>query len=234
MAEALGRSIKALQQDSHWVGVNVAIGIEKMTHLQFANDTILFGSACRREARTRKNFLDDYYLASGQKINWHKSEVFFVNTPLNLQATNPRVGVIWEAPEVGWSKVNFDGASTGNPGQTGIGCILRDSDGLCIKEISEKIGVATNNEVEFRVTLRGLQLGKELGVQKIHLEADSLNVINVIHCNSIPSWHLNQWIQSILALLATFDEFWISHIYREGNGEADRLLKLALVISDPS
>ncbi|XP_059070463.1 uncharacterized protein LOC131860113 [Cryptomeria japonica] len=124
-----------------------------------------------------------------------------------VDQTNPRGGVIWDAPAIGWSKVNFDGASAGNPGQSGIGCILRDFDGLCIKEISEKIGVATNNEAEFRATFRGLQLGKELGVQKIHLEGDSLNVINVIHFSSTPCWPLNQWLQPILVLLASFDEF---------------------------
>ncbi|XP_057858284.2 uncharacterized protein LOC131067341 [Cryptomeria japonica] len=137
-------------------------------------------------------------------------------------------------PKDGWSKVNFDGASAGNPDQSGIGCILRDSNALCIKEISKKIGVATNNEAEFRAALRGLQLGKELGVQRIRLEGELLNVINAIHCNSIPTWRLNQWLQPILARLATFDEFWVSHIYREANGEADRLSKLAIAVDDPT
>ncbi|XP_057836045.1 uncharacterized protein LOC131046339 [Cryptomeria japonica] len=151
-----------------------------------------------------------------------------------VDQANPRLRVKWDAPEARWSQVNFDGASVGNPGQSGIGCILRDFDGLFIKEISKKIRVATNNEAEFRAALRGLQLGKELWVQRIHLEGDSINVINVIHCNNIPSWCLNQWLQSILVLLATFDEFWVSHIYREGNGEADRLSKLGIAVCDPT
>ncbi|XP_057858285.2 uncharacterized protein LOC131067342 [Cryptomeria japonica] len=152
----------------------------------------------------------------------------------SVDQTNPRVVVKWDTPEDGWSKVNFDGASAGNPGQSGISCILRDSDALSIKEISEKIGVATNNEAKFRVALKGLKLGKELGVQRIHLEGELLNVINAIHYNSIPSWRLNQWLQPILALLSTFDEFWVSHIYREANGEADRLSKLAIAVGDPT
>ncbi|XP_059076847.1 uncharacterized protein LOC131876081 [Cryptomeria japonica] len=152
----------------------------------------------------------------------------------SMDQTNPRVGVKWDMPGDGWSKVNFDGASAGNPGQSGVGCILRDSDALCIKEISEKIGVATNNDTEFRAALRGLQLGKELAVHRIHLEGELLNVINVIHYNSIPSWRLNQWLQPILVLLATFDEFWVSHIYKEANGEADRLSKLAIAMGDPT
>ncbi|XP_059067482.1 uncharacterized protein LOC131858301 [Cryptomeria japonica] len=114
----------------------------------------------------------------------------FCKGPL-MDQVNPRLGVKWEVPEPGWFKVNFDGASAGNPGQSGIGCILRNSNGICIKEISKKIGVATNNEAKFRVALRGLQLGMELGVQRVHLEGDSLNVVNVVHCNNTPSWLLN-------------------------------------------
>ncbi|XP_059072183.1 uncharacterized protein LOC131872999 [Cryptomeria japonica] len=70
-----------------------------------------------------------------------------------MDQVNPRLGVKWEALEPGWCKVNFDGTSAGNPSQSGIGCILRNSDGINIKEISEKIGVATNNEAEFRAVL---------------------------------------------------------------------------------
>lgn len=85
MVEALGQSIRALQQDECWIGVNVATEVEKMTHLQFVDDTILFGLACRREARTIKSCLDDYCMVSTQKINWYKFEMFFVNSPINLQ-----------------------------------------------------------------------------------------------------------------------------------------------------
>ncbi|XP_059068252.1 uncharacterized protein LOC131858819 [Cryptomeria japonica] len=96
-------------------------------------------------------------------------------------ASNPRLDVKWEPPEEGWSKINFDGASAGNPGQSSIGCIVRDAQGICIKEIVEDIGLAMNNEVKFRAVLHGLLLGVELGIKKIHLEGDSLNVINAIH-----------------------------------------------------
>lgn len=100
----------------------------------------------------------------------------------NHQAViNLRLNVKWESPEEGWSKINFDGASTGNPGQSSIGCIVRDAQGICIKEIIEDIGLAMNNEAEFRAALHGLLLGVELGIKKIHLEGDSLNVINDIH-----------------------------------------------------
>ncbi|XP_059075145.1 uncharacterized protein LOC131875134 [Cryptomeria japonica] len=141
---------------------------------------------------------------------------------------NPRLNIKWEALEPGWHNINFDGASTGNPGHSGIGCCIRDSEGFCIKEISEDIDLATNNEAEFRVALRGLQLGAELGDKRIHLEGDSLNFIDVVHNNHTPNWHLNLCLRPMVGFLETFEDFWISHIYKEGNVDADRLSKMAI------
>ncbi|XP_057856405.2 uncharacterized protein LOC131065778 [Cryptomeria japonica] len=147
-------------------------------------------------------------------------------------ASNPRLNVKWELPEEGWSKINFDGAFAVNPGRSGIGCIVRDAQGICIKEIAEDIGLATNNEAEFRAALRGLLLGVELGIKKIHLEGDSLKVINAIRQKSTPSWNLNQWLQTILAVLDKVEDFRISHVFIEENTEADRLSKSASCIDD--
>ncbi|XP_057850625.2 uncharacterized protein LOC131061136 [Cryptomeria japonica] len=144
----------------------------------------------------------------------------------NHQAVStPRLNVKWEPLEEGCSKINFDGPSAGNPGRSGIGCIVRDAQEICIKEIAEDIGLAMNNEVEFKAALRGLLLGVELGIKKIHLEDNSLNVINAIHQKSMPSWHLNQWLRPILAVLDKVEDIHISHVYREGNTKADKLSK---------
>ncbi|XP_057871853.2 uncharacterized protein LOC131078209 [Cryptomeria japonica] len=78
----------------------------------------------------------------------------FGNGNLELPA-NPRLDVKWVVPEPRCNKIKFDGASVGNPGRSGIGCIVRDSEGIYIKEIFEVIGLATNNEAEFQATLRG-------------------------------------------------------------------------------
>lgn len=65
MAKDLGRSISALQMEDRWKGIKVANGIKNSTHLQFADNTILFGEANIREAKIIKICLDDYYKASG-------------------------------------------------------------------------------------------------------------------------------------------------------------------------
>lgn len=48
-----------------------------ISHLFFADDSLLFGSATIPEARVVVDILQKYELASGQKINLAKSSIYF-------------------------------------------------------------------------------------------------------------------------------------------------------------
>ncbi|CAN0907022.1 LINE-1 retrotransposable element ORF2 protein [Linum grandiflorum] len=57
-----------------------------LTHVLFADDTILFGEASVAEARNIISTMEQYGRLTGQEINFHKSRVTFSrNTPLALQ-----------------------------------------------------------------------------------------------------------------------------------------------------
>ncbi|GLJ21869.1 hypothetical protein SUGI_0409010 [Cryptomeria japonica] len=56
--------------------------------------------------------------------------------------------VRWKAPDKGWTKLNFDGASKGNPGKAGFRTILRNGDGSFIQGVYGNLGEITNNEAE--------------------------------------------------------------------------------------
>lgn len=45
---------------------------------------------------------------------------------------NDRQSKVWVPPLVGMLKLNFNGASFGNPGPTGFRCVIRDSHGVII------------------------------------------------------------------------------------------------------
>lgn len=60
MAEALGRMINQSRMEGQWRGINIANGMEAVTHTQFADGTLLFGEASLREARIMKCILDRY------------------------------------------------------------------------------------------------------------------------------------------------------------------------------
>ena len=47
-------------------------------------------------------------------------------------------------PQVGWKKLNTDGASKGNPGLAGCGGVVRDKNGRWIAGFSRRIGVTSS------------------------------------------------------------------------------------------
>lgn len=55
------------------------------THQDFLDDTIMGGEASVKEAKVMKGLLDVYIRGSGQLINWAKSSIFFINTPIERQ-----------------------------------------------------------------------------------------------------------------------------------------------------
>ena len=45
-------------------------------------------------------------------------------------------------------KLNFDGASRGNPGNSGLGACIRDSHGTVVVVITSPLPIGTNNMAE--------------------------------------------------------------------------------------
>ena len=60
-------------------GVSICKGSPKITHLFFADDSLLFCKANIQECQNLINILQLYEASSGQKINANKSSVFFNN-----------------------------------------------------------------------------------------------------------------------------------------------------------
>ena len=58
-------------------GISICRGCPMITHLFFADDSLLFCKASRQECQKLTEILELYEVASGQKINADKSLVFF-------------------------------------------------------------------------------------------------------------------------------------------------------------
>ncbi len=69
--------------------------------------------------------------------------------------------------------VNVDGGARGNPGPAAIGVVVSDARGAVLDEISEAIGIATNNVAEYRALLRGVAAARALGADELELIGDS-------------------------------------------------------------
>ncbi len=123
-------------------------------------------------------------------------------------------------------QVYVDGASSGNPGDSGAGMVIFDGNNTEIYRNSVFLGKMTNNMAEYEALLRALEKTHELGIRDIVVHTDSLLIANqVIGAYKINNDTLRQYVLKIKKLISNFDHFAIQYIPREQNKIADRLAK---------
>ncbi|NLM04267.1 MAG: ribonuclease HI family protein [Clostridiales bacterium] len=122
-----------------------------------------------------------------------------------------------------------DGGSRGNPGEAGIGIVIKDKDGNILKEVSQYIGVQTNNVAEYKALSRGLEIALDMGIKKIKCKLDSELVTKQIKGEyKVKNERMIPMYNMVMPLINEFEEFHIEHIKREYNKEADALANKAM------
>jgi ribonuclease HI len=125
-------------------------------------------------------------------------------------------------------EVFADGASRGNPGEAGLGVVVR-SQGKVLKEVAEYIGSATNNVAEYLALIRGLEEALLLGASEVSFFSDSELLVKQI-CGEYKV--KNEGLQPLhlhaKQLISKFKKFVITHKYREDNQHADELANRAI------
>jgi len=122
----------------------------------------------------------------------------------------------------------MDGASRGNPGKAGIGVVLCNEAGELVKEISESVGIATNNVAEYRALIRGLEEARALGADTVQVYTDSELLAKQLNGHyGVHSPHLQPLYCRVRSLLRLFKNVTIQHIPRAQNQRADALAKAA-------
>ena len=114
-----------------------------------------------------------------------------------------------------WYKINFDGASKGNPRIAGCGIIIRDAYGEKVGCMAIPIGIQTNHVVEASVALYGLIYAKSLNLKKVWLEGDSLDIINFLNKITKPSWTISNIICQTIDIINSFGICVVTHNFRE-------------------
>jgi ribonuclease HI len=146
----------------------------------------------------------------------------------------------WKPPPEGSLKLNFNGASKGNPGQIGTGGVIRDGQGKIIRLYTGSPGNSTNNAAEFGALETGLQILHREGITNVVVEGDSMLVINTVRKIENDTkvgkiqrhWCLAYSLQKIQEHLKTGIIVELRWVRRSANGLADRILMKGLTRKD--
>ena len=124
-----------------------------------------------------------------------------------------------------------DGGSRGNPGHSGAGGYIINSNQEILGSISEYLGIQTNNYAEYKALELTLRKAIKLGINGFPIEVfmDSKLVIEQINGKwKVKNEALMKIYTEIRELLRLFQNIKFTHIPRKGNKEADALANQAM------
>jgi ribonuclease HI len=124
-------------------------------------------------------------------------------------------------------KIFTDGASRGNPGPSGAGGVILLND--VISEISEPLGITTNNVAEYIALKLTLERAIELHIDTVEVFMDSKLVVEQMNKRwKIKNERLKEIHIEIQGLIPHFKSISFTHIYRHLNTHADGLANKAI------
>jgi ribonuclease HI len=122
-----------------------------------------------------------------------------------------------------------DGGSRGNPGPSGFGAVITGADGKPLAELSEYLGVRTNNYAEYSGLLAVLAWALEHGHSRLKVISDSELMVKQIQGKyKVNSPDLKPLWQQAQDRIEQLDKFEITHALRHKNKAADALANAAM------
>lgn len=123
----------------------------------------------------------------------------------------------------------IDGGSRGNPGVAGYGVMVLDEHRNSLAEISEFLGIQTNNYAEYSALIGALRYATTHQFDGLRIYADSELLVRQIKGEyKVRNVNLKRLFDQAQPLIHSLKQFSIQHIPREENQEADRLANLAM------
>ena len=123
----------------------------------------------------------------------------------------------------------IDGASRGNPGPASAGVVFQDAVGQPIKNLSIRIGNATNNVAEYSALIFALQEAVLMRVKKLEIFTDSELLAKQFNGEYKIKEDTIRVLYSLAAHLKKgFKHLSVTHIPRERNKLADKQANKAL------
>ncbi|KKQ54427.1 MAG: Ribonuclease H [Candidatus Falkowbacteria bacterium GW2011_GWC2_38_22] len=126
-------------------------------------------------------------------------------------------------------KIFTDGGARGNPGPSGIGVVVYDTNDNILKQKSEFIGKATNNQAEYRAVIAAFELLDPKTTREIDFYLDSELVVKQLKGEyRVKNADLAPLFVKVHNQIILYKKVTFRHIRREMNKEADRLANIAM------
>jgi ribonuclease HI len=128
-----------------------------------------------------------------------------------------------------WISAHCDGGARGNPGPAGFGALIQDAEGNVLAELSEFLGIQTNNFAEYAGLLASLNFALANGYRRLRVISDSeLMVKQILGKYQVKSPGLRPLYEQAKKKIAQLEGFEIVHALRHKNKDADRLANQAM------
>ena len=139
----------------------------------------------------------------------------------------------WKPPPATFVKINFDGAVFSKDKRSGVGAVIRDENGLVLGSCTKLLPQAYSAvEVEALAAATALTLARDLGMQRVILEGDSLIIIKALREEEHFFSPIGLLLEDVRRLSQSFHKLLYSHTKREGNYVAHNLARYANSIPD--
>jgi ribonuclease HI len=133
------------------------------------------------------------------------------------------------AQQSGWINAHCDGGARGNPGPSGYGALIQNDEGVVLAELSEFLGMRTNNYAEYSGLLGCLQYALDHNYPRLRVVSDSELMVKQIQGKyQVKSPDLKPLFDEAKRRIARLEGFEISHALRHKNKDADRLANEAM------
>jgi len=129
--------------------------------------------------------------------------------------------------------IHTDGGARGNPGPSGIGVAVYNSDGEEISSLSEYIGEATNNVAEYTALVQALEhtatLVPDTKALKLTVRLDSQLAERQLNgAYKVKDATLKTYFDTVKTLAEQFASVSYEHVRRDENKRADALANEAM------
>lgn len=150
-------------------------------------------------------------------------------TSMSHRSTAPSLFSDSPSSQSGWVTAHCDGGARGNPGPAGYGAVFTGPGGEPLAELSEFLGIRTNNYAEYSGLLGVLAYALQHGYRRLRVVSDSELMVKQIQGKyRVSSPDLKPLWQEAKNRIAQLEAFEISHALRHKNKDADRLANQAM------